>query len=95
MTLITIVRSLAEGMLPSSTVTAVYTAPAVTAVEDVSVRVTSSMRQLDPSVNSVADVVAFSRWIVTLCVPAPRIATPAGTVRSADCVYVPGMIWTS
>jgi hypothetical protein len=94
-TLMTIVRSLADGILPSSTVTAVYTAPAVTAVEDVNVSVTSSMRQLDPRVKSVAEVVAFRRWIVTLCVPAPRIATPEGMVRVAVCVYVPGMICTS
>jgi hypothetical protein len=82
-------------MFPSSTFTAVYTAPAVTAVEDVSVSVTSSMRQFDPIVNIVADVVAFRRSILTLWSAAPRIDTLDGTVRSAVCVYVPGMICTS
>jgi hypothetical protein len=88
-------RSFEDGMLLPSALTAQYTAPAVTVVDDVSVRVTSSMRQLDPNVNMVADVVAFRRWMMTLCVPAPRIATLVGITRFAVCVYVPGMIWTS
>jgi hypothetical protein len=57
----TIVRSFEEGMLLPSIATAVYTAPSVTAVEDVSVSVTSSIRVLDPIVKRVADAVAFRR----------------------------------
>ena len=60
-TLMTIVLSFDEGMVLPSTLTAAYTASAVTVDDEVSVSVTSSMRQLDPSVKRVADVVASRR----------------------------------
>jgi hypothetical protein len=51
---------------------------------EVRVKVISSTRQLEPMVRRVTLLVTFVRETVTVCVFAPRRATPAGIVMDSE-----------